>query len=51
MSLKQSLKAEKAKNEQLVLNTWKLEATLRGILTLTAFQPQVIESQVQSMTS
>jgi hypothetical protein len=50
-SLKQSLEAEKAKNEQLVLNTLKLEeenAKLRGLLA-TAFQSDVIESQVQSM--
>ena len=51
VSLKQSLEAEKAKNDQLVLNTRKLEeenATLRGLLAI-AFQPHVIESQVQSM--
>lgn len=51
VSLKQSLEAEKEKNEQLVLSSRKLEeenAKLRGLLA-TAFQPDIIESQVQSM--
>ena len=50
-SLKQSLEAEKEKNAQLVLNSQKLEeenAKLRGLLA-TAFQPDIIENQVQSM--